>query len=353
MSSPAVVVTTINAPNAVLGEIARGSAAAGWDFLVIGDTKSPADFALEGADFYSVERQLQTGGSFAALCPTRHYARKNIGYLLAVGRGAPFLLETDDDNIPRPAWFSRPRSAEVQAPTLAVPTSEWVNAYGYFSDAPIWPRGLPLDAIRSPLPAAYESLPISQAHCPIQQGLADENPDVDALYRLLFPLPQNFRADRRLILGANAWCPFNSQNTCWWPVAYPLLYLPAHCSFRMTDIWRSFVAQRIAWANGWNILFHEPDVWQERNAHDLMRDFADEVPGYLHNRAMAAALDALELRAGADFPTLAENLRLCYRTLVARGWVGEAELPLLDAWLVDFAAAVTVAASRGGRDDER
>ncbi len=349
MSRPAVVVTTINAPNAVLREIARGCASAAWDFLVIGDTKSPADFSLADADFYSVERQLKTGGRFAALCPTRHYARKNIGYLLAVGRGAPFLLETDDDNIPRPAWFTRERSAEITAPRLELPTPGWVNAYGYFSDAPIWPRGLPLDAIRDALPAAYETLPAGTAHCPIQQGLADENPDVDALYRLLYPLPQNFRADRRLILGPGAWCPFNSQNTCWWPEAYPLLYLPAHCSFRMTDIWRSFVAQKIAWTNGWNLLFHEPDVWQERNAHDLMRDFADEVPGYLHNRAMARALDELSLQPGASLPVLAKNLQLCYRTLVARGWVGEAELPLLDAWLEDFAACQITPAATGDR----
>ena len=47
----------------------------------------------------------------------------------------------------------------------------------------------------------------------------------------------------------------------------------------MTDIWRSFVAQRIAWTNNWSVLFDEPTVWQERNEHDLMRDFRDEVPG--------------------------------------------------------------------------
>ena len=48
----------------------------------------------------------------------------------------------------------------------------------------------------------------------------------------------------------------------------------------MTDIWRSFVAQRILQENDWAVLFHAPTVSQERNEHDLMRDFADEVPGY-------------------------------------------------------------------------
>ena len=76
------------------------------------------------------------------------------------------------------------------------------------------------------------------------------------------------------------------------------MYLPAYCSFRMTDIWRSFVAQRIAWENGWNVLFREATVRQRRNPHDLMRDFRDEVPGYVANREICAALQALELEPG-------------------------------------------------------
>jgi hypothetical protein len=331
MSRPAIVVTSINPPNRVLQEIARGAGGAGFEFLVMGDTKSPADFKLDGCDFHSVAQQEQSGLAFAKICPTKHYARKNIGYLLAIQRGAPLILETDDDNIPRPEFWAE-RQMNARVPMLA--SGGWVNVYRYFSDALIWPRGLPLDSVQDAIPD-FESLPVTDVECPIQQGLADENPDVDAIYRLILPLPQNFRSDRRAALGSGSWCPFNSQNTAWWPQAYPLLYLPAYCSFRMTDIWRSFVAQRIAWANGWSILFHEANVWQERNDHSLMRDFADEVPGYLNNRAMCEKLAALDLKPGAG--AMADNLRLCYGALTDAGWVGKEELPLLDAWLDDLA----------------
>ena len=331
MSRPAIVVTSINPPNRVLQEIARGAGGAGFEFLVMGDTKSPADFKLDGCDFHSVAQQEQSGFAFAKICPTKHYARKNIGYLLAIQRGAPLILETDDDNIPRPEFWAE-RQMNARVPMLA--SGGWVNVYRYFSDALIWPRGLPLDSVQDAIPE-FESLPVTDVECPIQQGLADENPDVDAIYRLILPLPQNFRSDRRAALGSGSWCPFNSQNTAWWPQAYPLLYLPAYCSFRMTDIWRSFVAQRIAWANGWSILFHEANVWQERNDHSLMRDFADEVPGYLNNRAMCEKLAALDLKPGAG--AMADNLRLCYGALTDAGWVGKEELPLLDAWLDDLA----------------
>ena len=328
----ALVVTSIAAPNAVLRALAEGSLRHNVHFYNIGDSKTPAGFALDGCDYYSLERQRASGLAYAALCPERSYTRKNIGYLLAIRDGARVLIETDDDNFPRdPFWL--PRQREAQAP-LAEKTG-WLNAYGFFSDALLWPRGLPLDAVQTKLPE-LASLPLVTRDCPIQQGLADENPDVDAIYRLLLPLPQNLRPGR-VILGDRAWCPFNSQNTTWWAEAFPLLYLPAHCSFRMTDIWRSFVAQRIAWANGWSVLFHEATVWQERNDHNLMRDFQDEVPGYLHNRAIGATLDALPLEPGVH--NLGENLRRCYTALVGMGVVGEAELPLLEAWLGDLGLA--------------
>ena len=241
-----------------------------------------------------------------------------------------FIVETDDDNLPRPGfWGPRRRRQYV---TVAA-TDSWLNVYRYFSEARIWPRGLPFSAVGADAPD-FETMPVGDVDCPIQQGLADADPDVDAIYRLLFPLPQYFRTDRSIALARNTWCPFNSQNTAWWRDAAPLLYLPATCSFRLTDIWRSFVAQRIAWQNGWSLLFHGPTMEQERNEHDLMRDFRDEVPGYLNNIAIGSLLASLSLHAGIGH--LGANLRICYRGLVDAGLVEERELALLDAWLADI-----------------
>jgi hypothetical protein len=329
----ALVVTSINAPNRVLGALAEGSQARGRQFVVIGDVPSPADFRLDGCDFYGLEAQYESGFRFARACPVRHYARKNLGYLIAIRNGANVLVETDDDNIPREEFWEA-RERRVSVPSLE--GAGWVNVYRYFSEANIWPRGLPLERVREGVPE-FETLAVKDIDCPVQQGLADENPDVDAIYRLVEELPQSFRRDRRVALGAGSWCPFNSQNTTWWADAFPLLYLPAYCSFRMTDIWRSFVAQRVAWEQGWGVLFHEPTVWQERNEHNLMRDFRDEVPGYLNNAAICEALAALKLKPGVEH--LGDNLLACYERLVEMSLVGREELPLLEAWLGDLAAA--------------
>lgn len=326
----ALVVTSISAPNPVLKALADGSQAHRSRFVVIGDRKSPSDFDLAGCEFYSLECQRALPFSYASLCPERSYARKNIGYLLAMQGHAEFIAETDDDNFPRDDFWL-PRNALVTG--SVVPGEGWVNAYNYFSDSFIYPRGYPIELARPEAAFLVRKPQATEAYCPIQQGLADGNPDVDAVYRMLYPLPFDFRQDVPLILNEKQWCPFNSQNTTTFSEIYPLLYLPAHCSFRMTDIWRSFVAQRILWTMGGNVSFHSATVYQERNAHNLLRDFSDEIPGYLNNEKIAKKLDSLELLPGIE--AIEANMRTCYQALIELELVHCDELPLLDAWFRD------------------
>jgi len=333
-SDVALVITSISSPNAALIDYARQAAVHGCRFILIGDSKSPADFVLDGCDFWSLLRQQTMPFSLAKLVPERHYARKNLGYLQAIFEGATIIIETDDDNFARPEFWEERKAAQSVA---VLENADWVNIYGYFTDSRIWPRGFPLEQLHAELPPAGPVL--DDVNCPIQQGLADENPDVDAVYRLTYPLPQNFRVNLSLALGPGSWCPFNSQNTTWFREAFPLLYLPAYCSFRMTDIWRSFVAQRICWENGWHVQFHRPTVWQERNQHNLLKDFTDEIPGYLNNAAICAALQKLKLKPGKKL--LGDNLLRCYQVMIDMGLVGEQEQNLLRAWIADISPLLT------------
>src|SRR5450756_1027905 len=100
----------------------------------------------------------------------------------------------------------------------------------------------------------------------------------------------------------------------------------------MTDIWRSFVAQRICWEYGYGILFHSSTVYQERNEHNLMCDFKDEVSGYLNNGMICETLSVLTLKKCNIF----DNLKVCYEALVKKEMVGKEELILLNAWEKDY-----------------
>jgi hypothetical protein len=347
MSPPAVaaptpglfgVLTTIQPPTACVEQLGGVLADSGAGLVVIGDRKGPTSFPLPGADFYPLARQQELPLRLAKLLPTGHYARKNLGYLIAIGRGAECIYETDDDNAPGPRWARRAVVARAQPVAPRV----WMNAYAAFTGGHIWPRGMPLDRVTDPAARAHDpATPLAEFHAPIQQGLADHAPDVDAVWRLVLDRLFDFRPAPSVWLPPGTWCPFNSQSTWWWPEAYPLLYLPSHCSFRMTDIWRGFIAQRCLWELGYGLVFHAPEVVQERNPHNLMRDFKDEIPGYLRNDEIVARLSSLSLAPGRS--AVAENLLRCYEALTAAGIFPPDELPLVRGW-VDDLCAITAAA---------
>lgn len=327
------VITSIQNITPSVDQIARAGSRGGLATVVVGDKKSPRETWPSDVEFLSVEDQQSFGFALCDLLPFNHYARKNLGYLLAMSRGGRVLFDTDDDNAPLESW--RVRSERTAARCCR--QSGWVNVYRWFSDDHIWPRGLPLVLANERTVPATTNVS-SSVTAPIQQGLANGSPDVDAVWRLLLDRDFSFDANESVILPPGSWCPFNSQSTWWFPRAYPLMYLPSFVSFRMTDIWRSFVAQRCLWALGLGVVFHGPEMFQDRNPHNLMRDFEQEIPGYLSNERIRVLLEDLPLQGGDD--SVGSNLYRCYEALVAAGIVPPTEIPLLEAWLQDCASVL-------------
>lgn len=321
------VITTIQPPTPAVEVLLSRLRPLAASLIAIGDRKGPAAFSADGAIFLDLQAQLASPYELARLGPVGHYTRKNIGYLEAIRLGAQCIYETDDDNAPLARWVPREESVAARA----VADTGWVNVYRCFSKERIWPRGLPLDEL---VPSFARTISVAESattvRAPIQQGLADGAPDVDAVWRLVLDRPFDFDDGPSVVLAAGAWCPFNSQSTWWWPDVYPLLYLPSFCSFRMTDIWRSFIAQRCLWELGLGVVFHAAEVVQDRNLHNLMRDFADEIPGYQRNRELVQVLADTALLPGVG--AVNDNLQRCYEALVKHNFFSREELDLLAAW---------------------
>jgi len=349
------VITTIQEPTECVLRLAAALAGHEASLVIAGDTKGPADFdlssvgdfAAERLSFLSMERQNDSGFGVAPLLPTKHYCRKNLGYLHAMRSGATCIYETDDDNAPLDHWGPRDQWINTLrfVATQENEGPQWINVYRHFSNELVWPRGLPLDRIGEdstvtgvrPGGLSHSADETQTYWAPIQQGLADGAPDVDAIWRLVLDRDFRFDAAGSIMLAPGQWCPFNTQSTWWWPAAYPLLYVPSYCSFRMCDIWKSFVAQRCLWELETGVVFHPPEVVQERNEHNLMRDFEDEVPGYLQNHRLAATLESLSLESGVE--KVSNNLRACYESLVENDFFPPRELELVDAWVSDVASS--------------
>jgi hypothetical protein len=327
-----IVLTTINVPTKAIVALKSGAEQQAIPFVVVGDTKTPADSYHDYAHYYSIARQQQQFPNLGSALPNRHYARKNAGYVAAMALGAEEIQETDDDNIPLEAfWQAIPDCFMVDAITTKYP---WFNVYSLFSEQLIWPRGYPLEHIRAKNP--YGATPHSTRGL-IIQDLADNNPDVDAVYRFTCSLPIRFtHRITPVMLSSGVWCPFNTQNTIFRREAFPLLYLPSCCSFRMTDIWRSFVAQRCLWELGEGIIFRNTSVYQERNSHELLKDFEDEIPGYLLNDRIRAMLESMNL----ERRDMIRNLVLCYEALIANEIIPSKEMQILKSWSREIEAFV-------------
>ncbi len=322
-----LVITSISKPNNALKIFSEQCKQNNTKFVLIGDNKSPKDFELANCDYWDIDRQLNSDIKFSEIVPQNSYSRKNIGYILAIRNNADIIIETDDDNLPLENFWL---NFDIKTNAKRIVNKDWINIYKYFTDKHIWPRGFPLEKIHDKLPN-IKNQNIEKLEAPIQQGLADDNPDIDAIYRLVFDVSIKFDKSENIALAKNTYCPFNSQNTKWFPQAFPLMYLPSYCSFRMTDIWRSFVAQRIAWEYDWNILFHQSTVYQKRNEHNLIKDFEDEISGYLSNIKIVNTLKKLKLSKNIN-----DNMLICYKALVDEGYIGDKEIELLNCWIKEM-----------------
>ena len=321
------VITSIYPP----GEAVEGFASQEGNHLIVsGDKKTPTDWTHKDTSYLSPDNQISLPFRTVSKLPWNHYCRKMAGYLYAMQEGATQILDTDDDNIPYPE-YSFPSNVSDFAMTRD--GLGFVNAYQRFTTEPIWPRGLPLSLILAPREAfEEENLQQRRVKIGIWQGLADLDPDVDAIYRLTSNKEVTFDKAPPVVLGKGTWCPANSQNTLFTAQElFPLLYLPAFVTFRFTDILRGYVAQPVLQAAGYYMGFTQATVYQERNAHNLMQDFADEIPFYVDaQKCMDIASDAV-----SPARSIPDNLHAVYHLLHQEGIVPEEELTLLDAWLED------------------
>jgi len=317
-----IVVTSINKANNCLKELVRGCNDRDYSFIVIGDSKSPSCIELNGCDYYNLERQKKLDFEFVKLCPENSYSRKNIGYLIAA-RKSYVIIETDDDNIPYQNFWDRRILALKRNTILDV---GWTNVYRYFTNEIVWPRGFPLEHIKS---SFIKDSTLEEITCPIQQNMVNGDFDVDAIYRFTHCNSGNLSIGNGIAI--KGFCPFNSQNTAWFSEVFKLMYLPSYCSSRVSDIWRSFIAQIIMHYKGWFVLYDSPNMMHIRNEHNLMDDFQQEVVGYLNNAKIVELLYDLSLTGNLD-----NDLNICYEELVSKNFLKKEELTLLNAWLKDF-----------------
>lgn len=320
-----IVITTINKPTEAIYKFAELPF---WNVIVVADKKTPIGWEANKVKFLSCEEQ----NCFKLKLPYNNYVRKMIGYLYAIQQGATHIAESDDDNYPKPSWGFP--NCEGGSPVFDRNTYDlisgdgFVNIYKYFSTKHVWARGFPLNEIKSINNFADGKMVLGES-VGVWQGLVDNDPDVDAIYRLTHGDIIRFDQRNPVILGKGVFSPFNSQNTFFKKELFALMYLPVTVNQRFADILRSYAAQPIMWESNYLLGFVSPNAVQIRNDHDLMMDFVDEIPMFLNvKKVCSIAKKAIKPKA-----KITDNLYNVYSDLVNAGIVLKREMIYLESWI--------------------
>lgn len=308
VKSKYIVITTINNPNEAIRKFSGWD---GWQLVVIGDRKTPLDWHCNGAIYLGIEEQYKLFGDLAHAIPENTYTRKVLGYVYAIQHGATAIFESDDDNIPyADASTHVNRYLEDTAPAdgaIRLSNSKgWINIYDLFGAPECWPRGFPIQHVKDG-PNCIETGRDNKPWA-LTQFLADEDPDVDAIYRMVGGSSCYFAREKKFILDAGTYCPFNSQATLWTRETFPLLFLPLGVFDRVTDILRSYIATTALWKMSRSVLYASPIVFQKRNTHNLHEDFVQEIPLYVNTESWCRQLSEIEASNPIEFYRTAINV---------------------------------------------
>eukprot|EP00339_Tiarina_fusa_P004934 CAMPEP_0117041156 /NCGR_PEP_ID=MMETSP0472-20121206/28771_1 /TAXON_ID=693140 ORGANISM="Tiarina fusus, Strain LIS" /NCGR_SAMPLE_ID=MMETSP0472 /ASSEMBLY_ACC=CAM_ASM_000603 /LENGTH=482 /DNA_ID=CAMNT_0004752113 /DNA_START=66 /DNA_END=1512 /DNA_ORIENTATION=- len=317
------VVTTIFAPSEALIDIANLQ---DWCMVVVGDTKTAKDWRsaepkLKDNEFFlSIEEQDEwlklpgEIGKFFQRIPYKHFARKNIGFLYAILRGADMVYDFDDDN-----YLNKDKATGQLLPLVPtsanneneVPNVRFIDIKTKsFNHHPLmgatidgsWARGFPMELIQDS--ATHGTVASSGNVLPMEkvgviQYCADNNPDIDAIHRLTKPLPMNFAGEAEsssILVPANVYAPYNAQATLHTGPALFATLLPVSVPSRVTAFGVAFS--------------QEKDLYYKSNK----------------------LVEYLSEGFRSDEPSLPARMEELWISLYERGYIEETDVELVQLW---------------------
>jgi len=294
------VVTTISGP---MEAVLLAANLPGWCTVVVADNKTPNNY-VELANrttstssahmfFLSVSDQKkwaqQSGkvGAFVKSIPWNHFARKNIGYMYAIQHGAQIVFDFDDDNLllkdtqTGATLDPLPNKTHLERVRVPMVGTNVLNHHALMNASipGSWPRGFPLEQLQdaetlgSVIAFQQEAVPLEELA--VLQFCAQGDPDIDAIHRLVKPLPMNFAPEgedsQPIQIPTHAFTPYNAQASIHTYNALWATLLPFSVPGRVSDIWRGYFAEAIFRALGISVAFL-PRVRQDRNTHNYLAD---------------------------------------------------------------------------------
>ena len=319
-----VIITTINKPTETILKHINNTE---YDVIIVGDNTTPDDYKNLNCIYLDIPSQKKLFPELSELLPYNHYCRKNLGYLYAIMKGYKIIYETDDDNIPYDNFDNILQYNNIQM--ITEQNSAWINIFKYFTNnAYIWPRGFPLSLLKNEPNYLIQDTNKTPS---IINGLVKNDPDVDALFRIICSHQTSIQWDKNkcvLIDNKNV-CVFNTQNTFWInPELFICLLIPCSVSFRYCDILRGIISNIILKRTNNYMVYSSPNVIQNRNEHNLISDFKSEYEMYIHNEHILNFIENDII----NIISIKEMLFLIYNNLLVNNVIAQKDIDILHKW---------------------
>lgn len=322
----AIVITTINPPKE---EVYQFASFPDWKLISVGDTKTPVTWHVENVEYLSPETQDKLFPRFSKIFPWKMYARKNLGYLYAIKNKAKLIYESDDDMLP---YDNFPPKVTPETEAVVLSGKKFINVYNFFREKsddlktkPAWVRGFPPDLVKDQDSIRQNTKIVLT---PFINAVQDDDSDFDAIYRFLYNDRLHLKKNGSFAIDKGSYAPVNTQSTFSFPPIYPLLYLPAAPGFHVEDIIRGYITQRILWELDSNMLFIHPVArTNNRNPHDIWKDFELEIPLFLKVKTLVNILDSISL-----YKDPLKSLLKIYTQLVNKEFFPKSEIQIVEAW---------------------
>jgi len=208
----------------------------------------------------------------------------------------------------------------------------WINIFNYFknNDNDIWPRGYPISLIGNSSLFEFENIITKPS---IICGMVENDPDVDALFRLTQPEQYEWKTDKKIYISNENMCVFNTQNTFWVNKdLFISMLIPSTVSFRYCDILRGIICNIILNITNNHLLYISSNVIQKRNEHDLVEDLKSELLMYKHNENILNVIS----KDISKSESIKISLGKIYKNLYNNNIIKKNDIDILNLWLTHF-----------------
>jgi len=290
-----VCTTTIRKPEAL--KVLRKFAGHNVKFFIALDTNS---------DFKAISTWGDLDDQFCWMTPDwqkkfkcsealgwRTLSRRNTAFLAALEWGCDAIYSHDDDNLVTEVTFFEQIAINFEPfnGIKVTGTNGWFDPGSLLIPATRH-RGFPHGK-----PVSKTAHPVTNARVGVAAGLVTGDPDIDATTRMEHR-PDigsvHILGSTGVVVDPHTWTVFNSQNTAVIRELMPAWFMMPGVG-RHDDIYASLIVQRVARERDLHVHFGPPFTYQQRNAHDLVKDLRAEIDGMENVCKLATLLDHIVL----------------------------------------------------------